>query len=105
MSTATQRSIAKAKLAASGLDGPNRMVDVEIGKTLGWRVSHDNWWNWRGPDQPDDPPGDGWCIRRDARSDVPCNEPLPTFTFMPRRDAEEIIEGLRNAPGWLEDAP
>ena len=30
-------------------------------------------------------------------SDVPCNEALPTFTFMPRHDAETIINSAMEA--------
>ena len=75
---------------------PDRMRDVEIGRALGWRVSHDEWWNWKGKpeDGPPvyDPPGDAWCIRKDARNDLACNEALPTFTFMVRRDAWEAID-------------
>ena len=37
------------------------------------------WWNWHeGPRY--DPPGDAWCIRKDGRNDLPCNEALPHFT-------------------------
>lgn len=61
-------------------DGPHpREVDKEIAEALGWRVSHDDWWNWH-PGPHFDPPGDAWCIRRDARLDLPCNEALPHFT-------------------------
>ena len=86
----------EAKIILQGaIEGPDRRIDVEIGRALGWRVSHDDWWNWRGSDGHGapifDPPGDAWCIRRDARLDTPCNEHLPTFTFMPRQDAETII--------------
>lgn len=89
MATQVQRLQALAILHGA-ISGPNRMTDVAIGRALGWRVSHDEWWNWHeGPVY--DPPGDAWCIRRDARRDLPCNEGLPTFTFMPRHDAETII--------------
>ena len=89
MSDQVQRLHALAILH-SNTGGPDRRIDVEIGKALGWRVSHDDWWNWHeGPRY--DPPGDAWCIRKDARRDVPCNEALPTFTFMPRQDAETLI--------------
>lgn len=57
----------------------SRQTDVEIGEALGWRVSNDEWWNWH-PGPKYDPPGDAWCIRRDGRNDVPCNEALPVFT-------------------------
>jgi len=57
----------------------SRETDREIALALGWRVSHDPWWNWH-PGPRFDPPGDEWCIRRDARNDVPCNEGLPHFT-------------------------
>ena len=92
MTSQVQRLQALAILH-SAINGPNRMIDVEIGRALGWRVSQDDWWNWHsGIDGPFfDPPGDEWCIRKDARPDVPCNEALPTFTFMPRHDAETII--------------
>jgi hypothetical protein len=56
-----------------------RSIDVEIGLALGWRVSNDPWWNWH-PGPRFDPPGDAWCIRRDGRNDLPCNEALPRFT-------------------------
>jgi hypothetical protein len=57
----------------------SRELDREIGKALGWRVSCDEWWNWR-PGPVYDPPGDEWCIRKDGRKDRPCNEALPWFT-------------------------
>jgi hypothetical protein len=56
-----------------------RATDAEIARALGWRVSHDEWWNWH-PGPRFDPPGDAWCIRRDGRLDLPCNEALPHFT-------------------------
>lgn len=56
-----------------------RGLDIEIAQALGWRVSKDPWWNWH-PGPVFDPPGDEWCIRRDGRNDVPCNEALPVFT-------------------------
>jgi hypothetical protein len=93
--TAMQKLQAVAILSGA-IEGPNRQTDVEIGRALGWRVSHDGWWNHRGQDERGrpiyDPPGDGWCIRRDRRKDLPCNEALPQFTFMPRQDALEVIE-------------
>lgn len=56
-----------------------RRLDAACGEALGWRVDHDEWWNWHeGPRY--DPPGDAWCIRKDARKDLPCNEALPHFT-------------------------
>ena len=83
-------------LVNSAVKGPDRRIDVEVGKALGWRVSHDEWWNWRGYVEGKgpvyDPPGDAWCIRRDGRKDVPCDEHLPTFTFIPRQDAKRLIE-------------
>ena len=95
MPTQAQKVIAKGILHGA-VGGPDRLIDVEIGRALGWRVSSDDYWNWRGYVEGEgpvyDPPGDEWCIRRDGRPDVPCNEALPTFTFMPRRDAESIID-------------
>jgi hypothetical protein len=56
-----------------------RRLDQQCAEALGWRVSRDPWWNWHeGP--VFDPPGDEWCIRRDGRRDVPCDEALPRFT-------------------------
>jgi len=57
----------------------NRQIDRQCAEILGWRVSRDEWWNWH-PGPVYDPPGDEWCIRRDGRNDVPCNEALPRFT-------------------------
>lgn len=96
MANASQKIAAQAHLFGA-IEGPDRQIDVEIGQALGWRVSHDDWWNWRGQRPEDgspiyDPAGDAWCIRKDARRDVPCNEHLPEFTFMPRQDALSIIE-------------
>lgn len=94
MPTQVQKLAALAHLHGA-INGPDRLIDVQIGRALGWRVSHDEWWNWHeGPVY--DPPGDAWCIRRDARRDLPCNEALPTFTFMPRHDAETIIREARD---------
>lgn len=57
----------------------SRDLDKACAEALGWRVSKDPWWNWHeGPVY--DPPGDEWCIRKDGRNDVPCNEALPHFT-------------------------
>lgn len=57
----------------------SRDLDRACGEALGWRVSHDEWWNWH-PGPVFDPPGDAWCIRRDGRNDRPCNEALTHFT-------------------------
>ena len=95
MASEMQKMQAKSILWAA-IEGPDRRLDVKIGEALGWRVSSDSWWNWKGHDPQTgpkfDPPGDEWCIRRDARSDRACNEGLPEFTFMVRRDAEKIID-------------
>lgn len=57
-----------------------RQLDSQIAEALGWRVSRDPWWNWHeGP--VFDPPGDEWCIRKDGRRDLPCDEALPHFTY------------------------
>lgn len=66
-------------LEGAKVEDHSRQMDVEIGQALGWRVSHDEWWNWH-PGPKYDPPGDAWCIRRDGRLDLPCNEALPVFT-------------------------
>lgn len=66
--------------------GFDRERDRTIGEALGWRVSHDDWWNWK-PGPVFDPPGDAWCIRKDGRLDEPCNEALPIFTV-------EILEQI-----------
>lgn len=69
-----------------------RQLDAACGEALGWRVDHDEWWNWHeGPVY--DPPGDAWCIRRDARNDLACNEALPHFT------AESFEAALRATLG------
>lgn len=92
---------AEAKVKIRLASGRDRMLDIEIGRSLGWRVSRDEYWNWRGQDPETgapiyDPPGDEWCIRRDARPDVPCNEALPEFTSMPKKEAIAIItEAMR----------
>lgn len=57
----------------------SRDLDRACAEALGWRVSHDEWWNWH-PGPVYDPPGDAWCIRKDGRNDLPCNEALPHFT-------------------------
>lgn len=57
----------------------DREVDAAIARALGWRVSQDHWWNWH-PGPRFDPPGDEWCIRKDGRADIPCNEALPHFS-------------------------
>ena len=53
-----------------------RTEDQEIAKSLGWRVSYDPYWNY--PSKV----GDGHCVRRDGRTDIPCNEALPDFSHM-----------------------
>ena len=83
---------AEAKIKIRLSTGRDRATDIEIGRALGWRVSRDEWWNWRGQDPETgapiyDPPGDEWCIRRDGRLDTPCNEALPDFTSMPKPEA------------------
>ena len=63
-----------------GKDMSDRHRDKEIAESLGWRVSFDPWWNWHtGPIF--DPPGDEWCIRKDGRNDLRCNEALPHFSM------------------------
>lgn len=57
----------------------SREDDKEIAKALGWRVSKDDWWNVK-QDGTIYPPGDEWCVRRDGRLDIACNEALPVFT-------------------------
>ena len=59
---------------------PSRAIDADIGRALGWRVSEDPWWNVN-EDGSESTPGDEFCIRKDGRNDVACNEALPTFTF------------------------
>lgn len=93
---------AEAKIRIHMQEGRDRMIDIEIGRALGWRVSRDEYWNWRGQDPKTgapiyDPPGDEWCIRRDGRSDIPCNEALPNFTAMPKRDAIAVVESAVTA--------
>lgn len=56
-----------------------RELDAACAEALGWRVGRDPWWNWH-PGPVFDPPGDEWCIRKDGRNDIPCNEALPHFT-------------------------
>ncbi len=87
---------AEAKIKVRLSEGRDRYLDMEIGRALGWRVSKDDWWNHRG-NRPDgspiyDPPGDEYCIRKDGRPDIPCNEALPDFTAMPKDDAIALIE-------------
>ena len=66
-----------------------RDLDRAAAEALGWRVSRDPWWNWHeGPVY--DPPGDEWCIRKDGRNDVPCDEALPHFTA---EDFERLFIG------------
>jgi hypothetical protein len=65
----------------------SREQDAAIAEAKGWRVSRDPWWNWHHSDDPPgfyfDPEGDEWCIRRDGRKDIPCNEALPNFSVHP----------------------
>lgn len=68
----------------------DREVDAAIGRALGWRVSQDQWWNWH-PGPRFGPPGDEWCIRKDGRSDRPCNAALPRFS-----------NGEHSIPAYLE---
>lgn len=74
------------------LAGENsRRLDAAAAEALGWRVDKDPWWNWHeGPIF--DPPGDEWCIRKDGRNDLPCNEALPHFT------AELFEQAVRSLP-------
>lgn len=77
------------------IDGPeahSRQIDKEIAEALGWRVDQDPWWNWH-PGPRFDPPGDEWCIRKDARRDRPCNEALPRFTPEMLRAAPSSLSG------------
>lgn len=62
----------------------SRSLDAACAEALGWRVDRDPWWNWH-PGPVYDPPGDEWCIRKDGRKDLACNEALPHFT-------EELFE-------------
>jgi hypothetical protein len=57
----------------------SRERDAEIAGGLGFRAERDPWWNWH-PGPHFDPPGDEWCIRRDGRKDLPCNETLPHYS-------------------------
>jgi hypothetical protein len=70
----------------------NREKDAEIARTLGFRAERDPWWNWHaGPRF--DPPGDEWCMRRDGRPDLPCDEALPHYSLHPTRlQAEMEVE-------------
>lgn len=68
-----------------------RQLDADCAAALGWRVDRDEWWNWH-PGPVFDPPGDAWCVRKDGRNDVPCNEPLPHFT------AESFERALKAQP-------
>lgn len=70
----------------------SRQTDKEIAESLGWRVSRDPWWNWH-PGPRFDPPGDEWCIRKDGRKDIPCNEALPVFTPAILKEIKEELRG------------
>lgn len=82
----------------SEAQGPSRELDAKVAEAIGWRVSRDPWWNWHeGPRY--DPPGDEWCIRRDGRNDLACNEALPAFTASLDAVAALIAEKLPGC-GW-----
>jgi len=84
----------------SEADGPSRELDAKVAEAIGWRASHDPWWNWHeGPRY--DPPGDEWCIRRDGRNDLACNEALPAFTASIDAVAALIAEKLPANWHWL----
>lgn len=66
----------------------SRRLDQRAAELLGWRVSRDPYWNEPG----NNPPGDEYCIRRDGRCDVPCNEGLPYFSSSTlRRLSSELL--------------
>ena len=53
---------------------PSRALDRDIALLVHpeWRVSRDKYWSEGNHDE--------WCIRRDGRLDVPCDEALPFYT-------------------------
>lgn len=55
-------------------EGPSRELDAAITRCVhpDWRVDRDKFWS--------EGNHDAWCIRRDGRLDMPCDEALPRFT-------------------------